>query len=286
LWTIVHKTRQNEWLMHRAAAFVDIGYLLASGGALCLGTDVIASVSCDYPSLVEALEHVVAEDSALPLLRSYWYDAADSDGSRSDLRGLSALWRVKVRLGVRGWAGQKEVDILLHDDLVGLSAGGLVATIYLLSGDGDFRPTIERAQAYGVEVVVLDIPVGRTAQSLLRAADRSIPLPASFWEPFFTRKPAFAPRPNSNRSPARSTGDVFESSAQQAGADFAFGWLKTASSAELARLKRQGHLSIPPRLDAELIRSVERATGLLRDHPELKICARAGFWSVLARTDL
>ncbi len=267
--------------MHRAAVFVDVGYLLACGGALCLGTDVIAAVACDYGSLAKALETYVIEDAGLPLLRSYWYDGAGVDGVSAELRKLAGLPRAKLRLGVRGWEGQKEVDILLHDDVVGLAASGLVASIYLLSGDGDFRPTVARAQTLGVEVVLLDIPVGRASQSLVREADRHLELADSFWRPFFTRVRTAQEGREQIGSTASAGQDAYESAVTQAGADFAYMWLKGASLAEIARLKQQGHWRIPPELDGDLIRSAERATSLLREHPELKACARAGFWLAL-----
>ena len=272
--------------MLRSALFVDIGYVVAAGGSLCLGTSVFGAIACDYPALAPDLAGAIAQDSGLPLLRSYWYDAVGVQGLRNELRALRSLPRLKLRLGSLGREGQKEVDILLHDELTELARGGLVASIYLLSGDADFRPTIAKAQARGVEVVLLHIPVGTPTPSLVREVDRLLVLPAEFWQPHFARiAPPRAPAPSDRAGqPDGSAWTLLEQSAAQAGGDFARTWLRTATLPEVERIRRLGTWDIPHDIDLQLIRAAHQLAPELRDRPELNISVRAGFWAVLCNT--
>ncbi|MDQ3760761.1 MAG: hypothetical protein M3460_03430 [Actinomycetota bacterium] len=61
---------------------VDAGYLYAEGGKLCCGT-ASRSHSALQPSLaVDLLRAVALRTTQLPVLRTYWYDAA-RDGIRT-----------------------------------------------------------------------------------------------------------------------------------------------------------------------------------------------------------
>ena len=169
--------------MHRCAAFVDMGYVRAALRLLGGGKPGGGQARFDYGSMARGLAVFVSEDCGLALLRSYWYDAGASSGDTS-ARRLVREPRVKVRMGVLTATGQKEVDILLHEDVVGLAAGGLVSTMYVLSGDGDFRPTLARAQGHGTEMVVLDIVGSAASQRLAQEADRHVTLAARFFDDY------------------------------------------------------------------------------------------------------
>jgi hypothetical protein len=199
------------------------------------------------------------------------------------LRQLATLARAKVRLGSLGHNGQKEVDILLHDDLTALARGGLVASIFLLSGDGDFRPTVARAQESGVEVTVLGIPSQPAASSLVREADSYLVLSPELLRPFFRRRRP--PRRSDVGLDSITAADLddYERTVMQAGADFAAVWSGRAAAADIKTLRNQGHWTLPRQLDAELMKYVDRTTELLANRPDLKQSARAGFWSALAR---
>jgi len=256
----------------RSALFVDLAYLL-SGVATAIGVADETAIGCDFCGLAPAFGSFVAAHSGLEMLRSYWYDAPGPTGPRPGISELRKVERTKVRLGALGWEGQKEVDILLHDDLTALAAGGHVASIYLLSGDADFRPTVERAQVSGVEVNLLDIVGGRPATALRQEADLCVLIPDAAWRPFFTALAAAAATID-----ARRDGQAL---AQRAGAQFARRWLRDVDPELLARLQRQGHWRLPPDLDRALIRAADQTTAGIRDHPRLRTSGRAGFWSAL-----
>ncbi|MNE53762.1 NYN domain protein [compost metagenome] len=50
-----------------------------------------------------------------------------------------------------------------------------VDEVVLASGDGDFDLLLEKVRSYGVEAVAYGVP-GLTAQSLVRAASRYVPI--------------------------------------------------------------------------------------------------------------
>jgi hypothetical protein len=269
--------------MERCALFVDAGYVVASVGSLCLGTEVTAEVVCDFGGLADALDGYVTADSGLPLLRSYWYSAASSPAPPAPLRGLVGRPRTKLRLGVLTQSQQKETDLLLHDDLVQLAAGGHVATAFLLSGDADFRLTVAKAQAHGVEVALIEIPIGRTAQSLIREADRRVVLEPDFWRPHFRRRGLNGSRQAADAGAGDSDG--YALAARQAGADFARSWLRRVGTEESDRLRAQGHWGLPQQLDGALMRYAKEAADVQRDSPDLRLAVRAGFWGVLSEAD-
>lgn len=83
--------------MDRCALFVDAGHLLAEAGRLCCGTKQRRHVSCDYPVLVTALSELVSAHCQLPILRTYWYDAAPDSLPTQDQLVVADLPRVKLR---------------------------------------------------------------------------------------------------------------------------------------------------------------------------------------------
>ncbi|MNY61394.1 NYN domain protein [compost metagenome] len=59
-----------------------------------------------------------------------------------------------------------------------LDAAARVDEVVLASGDGDFDLLLERVRRGGTEATVYGVP-GLTAQSLVRAADRYVPIEGS-----------------------------------------------------------------------------------------------------------
>ena len=264
--------------MSRCAVFVDLGYVRAALRLLDSSRAAGQNWRIDYTGLSDGIATFVELDCSLPLLRSYWYDAAPARAEFALVRRFASRQRVKIRIGPMTDAGQKEVDIQLHDDLTILAAGGLVPILYLLSGDGDFRPTITRAQALGAELVVLDI-VGSPASHLLAAeADRHVTLPSDFFRPYLDG--ALAPTAASVDTPSPS--DPYEQMAFQAGCDFAREWLVTTDGGAASGLLRQSNWRLPPRLDAKLLSSADSTIGLMREQPQLRRLVRAGFWRELS----
>lgn len=160
-----------------SALYVDAGYLLSSAATRLTGSSLRRGIEVNYATLVAALTEVVQQDSGLPLLRVYWYDAARDGKATPTQEGIALLPNVKLRLGRIGVDGeQKGVDLRIGLDMVGHSRAGRVDVMYLLSGDDDLTEAVEEAQAQGVQVNVLAVPSSSLAphgvsRHLLFAAD-------------------------------------------------------------------------------------------------------------------
>lgn len=162
------------------AVYVDVGYLLASAATRVTGTSLRSGVEVAHADLIESIMAQAAESSGLPVLRVNWYDSGGGRGGTPDREQeqIGLLPRVKLRLGRLSHAGeQKGVDLKIGLDLVTHARNNAVDVMFLLSGDDDLTEAVEEAQAHGIEVVLLAVPVtsGRphaVSQHLLRAADR------------------------------------------------------------------------------------------------------------------
>lgn len=72
----------------RSAIFIDAGYLLAAGGALCCATSDRSRFSCDHQRLTADLADWVGEHSGgMTSLRTYWYDGARNGVPAPSTRG-------------------------------------------------------------------------------------------------------------------------------------------------------------------------------------------------------
>lgn len=162
------------------AVYVDVGYLLASAATRVTGTSLRSGVEVAHAELIESIMNQAVESSGLPVLRVNWYDSGGGRGGTPDREQeqIGLLPRVKLRLGRLSHAGeQKGVDLKIGLDLVTHARNNAVDVMFLLSGDDDLTEAVEEAQAHGIEVVLLAVPVtsGRphaVSQHLLRAADR------------------------------------------------------------------------------------------------------------------
>lgn len=155
----------------RCAVLVDAGYLLAEGGKAYCGVRGRARVECDYTGVASALARQCGALVNLPVLRTYWYDAARDGIPTGDHLTVASAPRVKLRLGRLSGGRQKGVDSLIVHDLITLAHARAVCTMYLLGGDEDLREGVAAAQRLGVQVIVLGID-GR-AQSSPHADPRS-----------------------------------------------------------------------------------------------------------------
>ena len=261
----------------RCAIFVDLGYVLAAAGELCLGTNLRPQMDCDYEGLAGSLASHLTGHCALPLLRSYWYDAASGGIPTEHHRLLAGLGNVKVRLGRMVQGRQKGVDSLMVRDLMTLAQARGMVTAFLVTGDDDIREGMTQAQDLGVRAVLVGVPGNNQAHTLIWESDEHLVLPQEFWSPHLSR---VAPvMPGEIVGEASST----EQFAMQVGVDFGEAWLSRATPEQLRSLHGLRPWELPAEIDSELIRAAVRALGELRERPELRRSARAGFWAALAQ---
>ena len=273
--------------MDRCALFVDAGHLLAEGGRLCCGTVNRSKVSCDYAGLIPALAQFTSDRCSLPLLRTYWYDAAPNAVPTAEQLTIAELPNVKLRLGRLSGGRQKGVDSLIIRDLMTLSRERAVATMLLLGGDEDLREGVVAAQETGVMVVVLGIPTtepGNQAKTLIREADEHVLLDAGFLSRYFSlvESPQSPPAHPGISAPQLTSPSTVLPLAGTVGQDFANSWAERARPEEIRKLVSQAPV-IPKELDVQLMVAAEQKLGPLHERQDLKKDLRAGFWLALKK---
>lgn len=187
--------------MDRYAIFVDVGYVVASVAELLAGSAERHLVSCDYGQLVRSLVAEASRDSAMPHLRTYWYDASMNGLPEHDQLTVADVPGVRLRLGrlVRG--EQKGVDSRLVRDLIVLARDRAMAAAYLLAGDEDICEGVAEAQDHGVRVTVLGVPGVNQSRLLMQQSDEHRVLPEEFWRSHFRQ---VEPAPRERAAPAAS----------------------------------------------------------------------------------
>ena len=145
--------------MDRCALFVDAGYVLADGAMAVHGTRRRDSVSWDYSGLLKLLAGISRDQTGLPLMRCYWYEAT-VEGRRSREHDLLAdLPGLKLRLG-RMRPGRREgVETEIHRDLITLARNGAICDAVIISAEEDLSEVVAEVQDLGVRVILLHIAV-------------------------------------------------------------------------------------------------------------------------------
>ncbi|WP_035805466.1 NYN domain-containing protein [Kitasatospora mediocidica] len=142
--------------MDRCVVLVDAGYLLGAAASLLAGESSRSRVTVDHTALIASLRERAEEETGLPLLRIYWFDAAPERRPMPEHRRLRVLPRVTVRLGAltraEGRWVQKGVDAAMHAELSELARNRACADVVLVTGDGDLLPGMMSAKEHGVAV--------------------------------------------------------------------------------------------------------------------------------------
>ncbi|MFC9326914.1 NYN domain-containing protein [Kitasatospora sp. NPDC057015] len=142
--------------MDRCVVLVDAGYLLGAAASLLAGDPSRSRVTVDHTALIAALRERAEDETGLPLLRIYWFDAAPDRRPMPEHRRLRVLPRVTVRLGAltraEGRWVQKGVDAAMHAELSELARNRACADVVLITGDGDLLPGMMSAKEHGVVV--------------------------------------------------------------------------------------------------------------------------------------
>lgn len=271
--------------MDRFGLFVDAGYLLAAGGQLCTGEKHRHKFSCDFGNLHQELIRFCENHSKLPILRTYWYDAAP--GSPQPLPtvehlSIAALANVKLRLGRIIFGQQKGVDSMITRDLMTLARERAMSTAYLLSGDEDLREAVVAAQDLGVQVILLGITptAGLANQSftLVNECDSISVLNKEFWDPFFSvnREPEALPAPLLEPMTAHGQVQTESEMAENVGKTYCETWFAEVG-VETAGLLSPKLPMLPGDIDARLLRHAESVLGSLRGREYLRKVVRGSF---------
>ncbi len=142
--------------MDRCVVLVDAGYLLGAAASLLAGEPARSRITVDHAGLIQQLRERAEAETALPLLRIYWFDGAPDRVPQPEHRRLRVMPRVTVRLGALTrsdgrWA-QKGVDAAMHTELTELARNRACSDIVLVTGDGDLLPGLMSAKEHGVAV--------------------------------------------------------------------------------------------------------------------------------------
>jgi hypothetical protein len=141
----------------RCALFVDAGYVLADGAMAVHGTRRRESVSWDYAGLLQLLEGMAREQSGLPMLRCYWYEAT-VEGRRSEEHdALADLPGVKLRLAKMRPGRREGVEGEIHRDLTTLARNKAVTDAVVVSAEEDLAQVVADVQDLGMRVTLLHV---------------------------------------------------------------------------------------------------------------------------------
>ncbi|WP_411076665.1 NYN domain-containing protein [Streptomyces sp. cmx-10-25] len=140
----------------RCVVLVDAGYLLGAAASLLAGEPARSRITVDHAALIQQLRQRAETETALPLLRIYWFDGAPDRVPQPEHRRLRVMPRVTVRLGAltrsEGRWAQKGVDAAMHTELTELARNRACSDIVLVTGDGDLLPGLMSAKEHGVAV--------------------------------------------------------------------------------------------------------------------------------------
>lgn len=269
--------------MDRCGIFVDAGYLLAEGAKDKVGSTARRSdVVVDHETLVQRLCTRATKACGLPVLRVYWYDAAQDGVPTLEQKAIGALPDVKLRLGRLTGGRQKGVDALVYRDLTVLARERAIVTAFLVSGDEDLREGVVAAQEMGMHVTLWGVGQAENQARTLKAeVDRCDVLDDI--EDLFVPVSRPAPVVGSPVPGLAATGPDDQDTVARIARGFAGEWLARVTQDELADLLRVRPV-IPTSLDAELLRSLQATFGDLRRRDDLRHAARSAFWAAIDET--
>ena len=174
--------------MSRCALFVDAGYVMADGAMAVHGTRRPESVSWDHAGLIKLLAGVATDRTGLPVLRSYWYEAA-ADGRRTpEQDAVAETPGLKLRLSSARPGRREGVDVMLARDLSTLAKNGAITEAVIASSDEGLAEVVAEVQELGLRVLVLNIaPDGggwTVPTSLRQESDDIVEISAAHLRPF------------------------------------------------------------------------------------------------------
>ncbi len=173
--------------MDRCALFVDAGYVLADGAMAVHGTRRRDSVSWDYSGLLKLLAGISRDQTGLPLMRCYWYEATVEGRRTREHDMLADLPGLKLRLGRMRPGHREGVETEIHRDLITLARNGAICDAVVISAEEDLAQVVAEVQDLGVRVILLHIAVDGSwtiARPLRQECDDIVELPGAHLRPF------------------------------------------------------------------------------------------------------
>jgi len=170
----------------RCALFVDAGYLLSDGASAVHGTGRRDAVAWDYPGLVAFLTELARDQSALPVLRCYWYEVTVDSRRTPEHEVLADLPGLKLRLGTMRPGRREGVEAEIHRDLSTLARNRAITDAVVLCGEDDLARVVAEVQDLGIRVLLVSIAAGNEATSRLlrQECDGVTEVPAAALRPF------------------------------------------------------------------------------------------------------
>jgi uncharacterized LabA/DUF88 family protein len=171
----------------RCALFVDASYVLADGAMAVHGTRRRESVSWDYAGLVQFLGGMAKEQSGLPLLRCYWYEATVEGRRSAEHDTLADLPGVKLRLAKMRPGRREGVESEIHRDITTLARNKAVTDAVVLSAEEDLAQVVADVQDLGMRVTLLHIAVpgnGTVPRSLRQECDDIVEVNNALLRPY------------------------------------------------------------------------------------------------------
>jgi len=171
----------------RCALFVDAGYVLADGAMAVHGTRRRESVSWDYAGLVQFLGGMAKEQSGLPLLRCYWYEATVEGRRSAEHDTLADLPGVKLRLAKMRPGRREGVESEIHRDITTLARNKAVTDAVVLSAEEDLAQVVADVQDLGMRITLLHIAVdgnGTVPRALRQECDDIVEVSSAHLRPY------------------------------------------------------------------------------------------------------
>src|SRR5215472_10051862 len=116
------------------------------------GTRRRESVSWDYAGLLQLLGGMARDQTGLPMLRCYWYEATVEGRRSAEHDALADLPGAKMRPGRR-----EGVEGEIHRDLTTLARNKAVSDVVVVSAEEDLAPVVADVQDLGMRVTLLHI---------------------------------------------------------------------------------------------------------------------------------
>jgi hypothetical protein len=116
-------------------------------------------VSWDYAGLTQFLAGLASEQSGLPLLRCYWYEATVEGRRTEEHDTLADLPGVKLRLAKMRPGRREGVESEIHRDLTTLARNKAATDAMVVSAEEDLAQVVAEVQDLGMRVTLLHIAV-------------------------------------------------------------------------------------------------------------------------------